>query len=123
MSVNKVILLGNLTKEVAIKQVSTSSVANFSIATNESWQDKNGEKQTRTEFHNIVVWGKLAEHCARFLKKGSSVYLEGRLQTRSYEPKEGGKRYVTEVQASTVQFLSRADSPQAAPAVEQDVPF
>jgi single-strand DNA-binding protein len=123
MSVNKAILLGNLTKEVAIRQASTSSVANFDIATSESWMDKNGEKQSRTEFHHIVVWGKMAEHCAKFLKKGSPVFIEGRIQSRSYDGKDGAKRYITEIQASTVQFLSRSEAPQSAPAASEDVPF
>lgn len=106
MSVNKVILLGRLGKDPELKHTpSGASVCNFSIATSEYWQDKNGQKQERTEWHNIVVWGKQADHCAQYLAKGRQAYVEGRLQTRSWDAQDGTKRYMTEVVATGVQFI------------------
>src|SRR5206468_11000771 len=84
---------------------SGSAVANSSVATNESWSVKNGQKQERTEWHKVVVWGKLAELCNQFLAKGRQVYLEGRLQTRQWQDKDGQTKYTTEIQAQTIQFL------------------
>lgn len=104
--VNKVILIGNLGKDPEVRFTpSGAAVANFSIATNESWTDKSGQKQERTEWHRIVVWGKTAENCAKFLQKGRQVYIEGRLQTRSWDDKEGKKQYMTEIVANSVVFL------------------
>ncbi|MDX2009958.1 MAG: single-stranded DNA-binding protein [Myxococcaceae bacterium] len=104
--VNKVILIGNLGKDPEVRFTpSGAAVANFNIATNESWTDKSGQKQERTEWHRIVVWGKLAELCGEYLKKGRQCYVEGRLQTREWTDKEGKKNYTTEVVAQTVQFL------------------
>ncbi|MCA2979902.1 MAG: single-stranded DNA-binding protein [Myxococcaceae bacterium] len=104
--VNKVILVGNLGKDPEVRFTpSGAAVANFNIATNESWTDKSGQKQERTEWHRIVVWGKLAELCGEYLKKGRQCYVEGRLQTREWTDKEGKKNYTTEVVAQTVQFL------------------
>ena len=97
------------------------AVCNFPVATSESWNDKDGQKQERTEWHRIVVWGKLGELCERYLRKGRKAYVEGRLQTRSWEDKEGQKRYTTEIVATTVQFLDSAASSERAPA--QDDPF
>lgn len=106
MSVNKVILLGRLGQNPEVRNTpSGASVANFSLATNESWMDKNGQKQERTEWHRIVVWGKLAELCGQYLSKGRQAYVEGRLQTRQWQDKDGQTKYTTEVQAQTVQFL------------------
>ncbi|MCU0700428.1 MAG: single-stranded DNA-binding protein [Myxococcaceae bacterium] len=115
--VNKVILIGNLGKDPEVRFTpSGAAVANFNIATNESWTDKSGQKQERTEWHRIVVWGKLAELCGEYLKKGRQCYVEGRLQTREWTDKEGKKNYTTEVVAQTVQFLGggpgRADGGQ-----------
>ncbi|RYZ68848.1 MAG: single-stranded DNA-binding protein, partial [Proteobacteria bacterium] len=84
---------------------SGAAVANFSVATTESWSDKNGQKQEKTEWHKIVVWGKLAELCQQYLQKGRQVYIEGRLQTRQYQDKENQTRYTTEIKADQVQFL------------------
>jgi single-strand DNA-binding protein len=84
---------------------SGAAVANFSVATNESWTDKTGQKQERTEWHKVVVWGKLAELCNQYLQKGRQVYVEGRLQTRQWQDKDGQTKYTTEIQAQTVQFL------------------
>jgi single-strand DNA-binding protein len=104
--VNKVILIGNLGADPEVRFTpGGQAVANFRIATNESWTDKNQQKQERTEWHRIVVWGKLAELCGEYLKKGRQAYVEGRLQTREWTDKEGKKNYTTEVVAQTVQFL------------------
>lgn len=106
MSVNKVILVGRLGQNPEVRYTpSGAAVANFSIATSESWVDKGGQKQERTEWHRIVVWGKLAELCNQYLSKGRQVYIEGRLQTREWQDKSGQTKYTTEVQAQTVQFL------------------
>ena len=106
MSVNKVILIGRLGQNPEVRYTpSGAGVANFSVATNESWTDKSGQKQERTEWHKVVVWGKLAELCGQYLAKGRQVYLEGRLQTREWKDKEGQTKYTTEVQAQSVQFL------------------
>jgi single-strand DNA-binding protein len=105
-SVNKAILIGNLGRDPELKYTqSGQAVTNFSIATNERWKDKNGETQERTEWHRIVVWGKTAENCVQYLEKGRSVYVEGRLQTREYEDKDGIKRNTTEIVANQVTFL------------------
>ena len=107
MSVNKVILVGNLGKDPEVRYTQTgSAVANFSIATSEQWNDRDGKKQERTEWHNIVAWRKLAEICGQYLKKGSKVYLEGKLQTRSWDDKNTGvKRYTTEIVADDLIML------------------
>jgi single-strand DNA-binding protein len=105
-SINKVILIGNLGADPELRYTNTgTAVGNFRIATNEQWTDKNGERQERTEWHQIVVWGKQAENCGKYLRKGRSVYVEGRLQTRQWEDQSGNKRYTTEVVAQTIQFL------------------
>ncbi len=106
-SVNKVILIGNLGAKPELKYLpSGQAVCELRIATNESFTDKNQQKQERTEWHRVVVWGKTGENCAQYLDKGRSVYLEGRLQTRSWDDKASGeKRYMTEIVAQTVQFL------------------
>ena len=107
MSVNKVILLGRLGQDPELKYTpSGAAVCNFSLATSESWSDKNsGQKQERTEWHRVVVWGKLAELCNQYLAKGRQAFVEGRLQTRSWDDKSGQKRYTTEINATTVQFI------------------
>jgi single-strand DNA-binding protein len=106
MSVNKVIVLGRLGQDPELKYTAGgSAVCNFSLATSESWTDKSGQKQERTEWHRVVVWGKLAELCNQYLSKGRQAFVEGKLQTRSWEDKQGQKRYTTEVQATTVQFI------------------
>ena len=116
MSVNKVLLIGRLGNNPEIRNTNTgTAVANFNLATSESWNDKTGQKQERTEWHRVVVWGKLAELCEKYLAKGRQCYIEGRLQTRSWDDKDGNKRYTTEVVANTVQFLGgpSAQAPQA----------
>lgn len=107
--VNKVIIVGNLGKDPELRHTPQgNAVANFPIATSESWNDKDGSKQERTEWHRIVVWGKLAELCSKYLSKGRKAYVEGRLQTRAWDDKDGQKRYTTEIVATTVQFLDSA---------------
>lgn len=105
--VNKVIIVGRLGADPEMKTISTgNTVARLSVATSDQWTDKDGQKQERTEWHRVVVWGKLAELCGKYLNKGRQVYVEGRLQTRSWEDPQGGKKYTTEVVAQTVQFLN-----------------
>jgi single-strand DNA-binding protein len=105
-SVNKVILIGNLGKDPELRYApSGAAVTSFSIATTEQWKDQEGNPQERTTWHNIVVWGKLAEIAAEYLKKGRKVYIEGRLQYRDYETKDGNKRSVTEVVVSDLVML------------------
>lgn len=119
--VNKAIVIGNLGSDPEVRATASGQkVASFSIATNESWVDKNGQKQERTEWHNIVVWGKQAENCAKYLKKGRQAYIEGRLQTREWTDKEGGKRKTTEIVAQTVQFLGgpRGESSGSSPGAD-----
>ena len=105
-SVNKAILIGNLGDAPEIRYLpSGQGVANFSIATNRTWTDREGNRQERTEWHNIVAWGKLAEICEKYLKKGDAVYIEGRIETRSWEDKSGQKRYTTEIVAQEMTML------------------
>ena len=115
-SVNKVILVGRLGRDPEVRYTpSGSPVANFSLATDEAWKDKNGEKQQRTEWHNIVVWDKLAEICGQYLTKGKLVYLEGRLQTREWDDRDGVKRRTTEVVVTNMVMLgSKGESGGAA---------
>ena len=104
-SVNKVILVGNLGADPELKYTQSSrAVANMSVATTETYKDKSGQKQEKTEWHRITVWGDQAENCSKYLAKGRSVYIEGKLQTRSYE-KDGQKHYSTEVVADRIVFL------------------
>lgn len=109
MSVNKVILVGNLGKDPELRYTpSGAAVANFSIATTENYKDRDGNKQTKTEWHNIVVWRQLAEVCGKYLHKGKQVYIEGKLQTRKWQDRDGNERYTTEVVADQMQMLGRA---------------
>jgi single-strand DNA-binding protein len=106
MSVNKVMVLGRLGQDPELKHTPTgASVCNFSMATTESWKDKAGTKQERTEWHKVVVWGKVADLCGQYLSKGKQAFVEGKLQTRSWENKEGVKMYTTEINAMSVQFI------------------
>ena len=106
MSVNKVIILGRLGQDPELKYTPGGmAVCNFTVATSESWADKAGQKQERTEWHKVVVWGKLAELCNQYLTKGRQAFIEGGLQTRSWDDKSGQKRYTTEIVAKTVQFI------------------
>ncbi|MBN2494423.1 MAG: single-stranded DNA-binding protein [Deltaproteobacteria bacterium] len=104
--VNKAILVGNLGADPEARYTQGgSAVTNFRIATSERWTGRDGQPQERTEWHRIVTFGRLAEHCRDYLSKGRQVYVEGRIQTRSWEDRDGNKRYTTEVVANTVQFL------------------
>jgi len=106
-SVNRAIVVGNLGKDPEVRYTQGGQpVANFTVATNEKWTDKtSGQLQERTEWHRIVVWGKLAEICGEYLKKGRQAFIEGRLQTREWTDKEGKKQYSTEIVANNVQFI------------------
>lgn len=115
MSVNKVILIGRLGQDPELKHTpSGATVCTFSIATTESWVDKQThQKQEKTEWHRIVVWGKMAEICNQYLGKGKQAFVEGRIQTRSWEDESGMKKYATEILASSVQFLGGSSSQEA----------
>lgn len=126
MSVNKVTLVGRLGGDPEVKTVGTNQVASFSVATSETWQ-KDGQKQEKTEWHRIVVWGKQAENAGKYLKKGRQVYIEGKLQTRSWEDQQGQKHYATEVVAQNIQYLGdnnaaggRKDDPGPIPPMAED---
>ncbi|RPJ72323.1 MAG: single-stranded DNA-binding protein [Desulfobacteraceae bacterium] len=140
--INKVIIVGNLGRDPEVSYIpSGAAVAKFSVATSETWKDKStGEKKERTEWHRIVAWDKLGEICGKYLAKGRQVYVEGKLQTRSYEDKDGVKRYVTEIVAQDVQFLGGRENQDSArpggppayrepsagpggPPMEDDIPF
>lgn len=108
MYLNKAILIGNLTRDPELRSLPSGiQVASFSVATNRVWKDKNGAKQESADFHNIVVFGRQAETTAQYLKKGSSVLVEGRMQTRSWDGQDGQKKYRTEVVADRIQFGPR----------------
>lgn len=110
-SVNKVILVGNLGRDPEVRYMPNGdAVANYSIATTETWKDKNGMRQEKTEWHNIVMYRRLAEIAGEYLKKGSSVYIEGRLQTRKWQDKQGNDRYTTEIVADQMQMLGGRNS-------------
>ena len=115
MYLNKVIIIGNLTRDPELKSLPSGiQVANIGVATNRVWKDKDGNKQENTEFHNVVIFGRQAETTSQYLKKGSSVLIEGRLQTRSWEDKETGKKlYRTEIIAEAVQFGPRKEGGSA----------
>ncbi|OGC78831.1 MAG: single-stranded DNA-binding protein [candidate division Zixibacteria bacterium RBG_16_40_9] len=131
--INKVILIGNLGKDPELRYTPNSqAVATFSLATNRKWKDKEGQQQEQTEWHNIVTWGKRAEICKEYLKKGSSVFVEGRIQYRTYDDKDGNKRYITEIVAHQVTMLGRKGETKEEPvsqdlessaAEEEDLPF
>ena len=126
MSVNKVIVIGNLGANPDIHALpSGQNVANFSLATTERFTDRNGAKQERTDWHRIVAFGRLADTCERFLSKGRQVYIEGRLATRQYEAKDGsGKRYRTEIVAQQLRLLgNRTNSNASTAEASDDIPF
>ena len=110
--INKAILIGRLGADPEVRYTPSGvAVANFNIATSEEWKDKDtGEKKERTEWHRIVVWSKLGELCGEYLSKGRQVYVEGRIQTRSWDDRDGNKRYTTEIVATDVQFLGGRDA-------------
>lgn len=109
--VNKVILIGNLGKDPEVRHLEGgTAVANFTLATSEAYKDKNGQRVEQTEWHNIVVWRALAEVAEKYLKKGSTIYLEGKIRTRSWEDKDKVKRYTTEIVADTFTMLGKKES-------------
>jgi single-strand DNA-binding protein len=110
VGVNKAILIGHLGGDPILRQTpSGKAVCNFNVATSEKFKRKDGEQETRTEWHRIVAWERLAEICNEYLKKGKQVYIEGRIQTRQWDDSEGVKKYTTEVVATNMQMLGRAD--------------
>lgn len=109
--INKVIIVGRLGADPEVKTISAgTTVTRLNVATSEAWTGKDGQKKERTEWHRITVWGKLAEICGKHLTKGRQVYVEGRLETRSWEDPQGQKKYATDIIANTVQFLGSAGS-------------
>ncbi len=114
--VNKAILVGNVGRDPEVRSTSTGTmVANFSVATSDSWFDKqSGKREDRTEWHNVVAWGRLAEIIDQYVKKGQQVYIEGRIQTRKWQDRDGNDRYTTEIVANDMQMLGgRGGAPSA----------
>lgn len=110
--VNKAILIGNLGQDPEVRHTPSGSAAtSFSIATTRSYKDKSGQKQDETQWHKVITWGKLAEFCGEYLSKGRSVYIEGRIEYRTWEDKEGNKRNTTEIVADTVNFVGSKNDP------------
>jgi single-strand DNA-binding protein len=123
MSVNKVILVGNLGKDPEVRFTgSGKAVCKFPLATSEVWNDAEGRKQERTEWHNIVVWGKQGENCGQYLSKGRQVYVEGAIRSHSYDDKDGNKRYMTEIIAQQVRFLGGGGGGRSAGAGSAEAP-
>jgi len=119
MTVNKVILIGNLGKDPEVRFTANGkAVARFPVATSDVWIDGEGNRQERTEWHNIIVWGKQGETCAQYLAKGRQVFVEGSIRSRSYDDKDGNKRYVTEIVAFRVRFLGGGGGTRVAPEAE-----
>lgn len=131
--INKVLLIGNLGREPELRHTqSGTAVASFSIATSENWTDNEGNKQESTEWHNIIAWKRLAELCSEYLKKGSRVYVEGKISTRKWKDQDGDNRYTTEIVAREIKFLSplqgsgfefQGDNYGPPPPMGNDVPF
>ncbi len=121
MNLNKVFIFGNLTRDPELRQTpGGQSVCSFGVATNSFFSDKSGQRQQKTEFHNVVVWGRQAEVANQFLKKGSSVLIEGRLQTRSWQDKQGVQRRTTEIVTERMQLGPRTGGGTPASAPEED---
>ena len=125
-SLNKVLLIGNLGRDPEMRFLpSGEAVANLSIATSETWKDKNGEKQEKTEWHRVSLFGKLAEIAGEYLKKGSTCYIEGRIQTRKWQDKDGNDKYSTEIVGQSMQMLgpkAERQEPQERPAQKPIIP-
>jgi single-strand DNA-binding protein len=128
-SVNKAIILGNLGRDPEVKYTTGGDpVCNLSIATSEQWKDKSGDKQERTEWHRVTLFGKTAEIAGEYLRKGSTVYIEGRIQTRKYTDKDGVEKYSTEIVGDRMQMVGKASESgraekQQQPADHDDIPF
>lgn len=115
-SLNRVMLIGNMGDDPDMRYTAGgSAVCNFTLATNESWKDKDGNKQQKSEWHRVVMFGKLAEIAGQYLKKGSAVYIEGKLQTRKWQDKDGKDRYTTEIIADEMKMLGGGEKPQKKP--------
>ena len=113
---NRVQLIGNLGADPELRDAGSTKVCEMRVATAESWTDKGGNKQENTEWHRIIVWGRMGENCAKYLEKGRQVYVEGRIQTRDWTDKEGTKRYTTEIVAKEVKFLGGGRNTGGGPA-------
>lgn len=123
-SLNKVQIIGNLGRDPEVRMVGESKVANFSVAVTEKFNNRNGEKQEKTEWINVVFWGKLAEIAEQYLKKGSSVYVEGKMETSSWEDNDGNKKYKTEVRGFSMQMLGgRSEGGESKPKQEEEEPL
>ncbi|MFA6024386.1 MAG: single-stranded DNA-binding protein [Candidatus Gracilibacteria bacterium] len=113
-SLNRAQIIGNVTRDPEVRQTSGGqSVASFAVATNSTWVDKMGQKQEKAEFHNVVAWGKLAEICQAYVKKGRKLYVEGRMQTRDWDGEDGVKRYRSEIVAENLILLDRSGAPES----------
>ncbi|MDP3970743.1 MAG: single-stranded DNA-binding protein [bacterium] len=111
MDLNKVMIIGRITKDPEVRTITSGqTVASFSIATNRQWKDQSGQKQEKAEFHNVVAWRKLAEIIQQYVKKGSKIYIEGRLETRSWDDPQGVKKYRTEIVADNMIMLDSKGS-------------
>lgn len=122
MYLNKAILIGNLTRDPELKALpSGAKVASFGLATNRTYKTQDGEKREEVEFHNIVVFGRMAENVAQYMRKGSQILVEGRIQTRSWESSDGQKKYRTEIIAETIQFGNKSRS-EMGPKVDEPEP-
>ncbi len=122
--VNKAILVGNLGSDPELRHTSGGTpVANMSLATSEGFKNREGQRETRTEWHRVVAFGKLAEICGQYLKKGKQIYIEGRIQTRSWEDQAGNKRYTTEIVANQMVMLGRAGEGGYEQSDSQETPF
>lgn len=122
-SLNRATIIGNLTREPEIKQTTSGqNVCSFSLATNRAWKGADGNKQEASEFHNVVAWGKLAEICGQYLKKGQKAYIEGRLQTRDWEGQDGVRRYRTEIVAENMIMLDRSGTPTSGGSTASSAP-
>jgi single-strand DNA-binding protein len=122
-SVNKVILVGNLGRDIELRYTSGgAAVATLNLATTEVWNDRNNQRQEKTEWHRVIVWGKQAESLQEYLTKGKQIYVEGRLQTRQWDDKDGNKRYTTEIKTNRVTLLGGAGRGSGAEAMERSIP-
>jgi len=123
MSINKVILVGNVGADPEVRHLDNNvAVANLRLATSESYIAKNGERVTTTEWHNLVLWRGLAEMAEKYIRKGKQIYVEGRIRTRSYDDKDGQKRYITEIYGDVVRLLGSRDAQQGESHTENQIP-
>ncbi len=125
MSVNKVILVGNLGADPDLRSTTSGqSVCELRLATSEKWTDKQGEKQEKTEWHRVILWDKAADNAAKYLEKGRQVYVEGKIETRTWDDKDGNKRYTTEIRCFNIQYLGGKSHPNSGEVQsDSDLPF